>query len=737
MVTKTDTNLAPLVVNELTKTQYNAAAEIPTNEMMLVDPEFAGSKALVTDENGNITESSITSTELGSLSGVVDNIQEQINNLKSRGRYLSQWNCATGLAVTTPQELPYDYKTGDYFVIGNVGTGTKYKPNGAQYTGVASTTVETENVSVDDVYYYDGTTWHLQINTQKTVSFGQISGNPNDNTQLASALSGKYPTTNPAGYISGITQNMVLNALGYTPYNSTNPSGYISGITGAMVTTALGYTPYNATNPNNYISRSGISATSPIAYNSTTGVVSVASGYQIPTTTQITTFTNKQDAITDLATIRTNAQDGKSASNTIATYGNIVTHNASEFATAAQGAKADAAVQNTATGTGSLTILGDVSNASYSINIGDSSSTGGFLSVSIGYYAKTNSQKAVSLGSNSMAWANNSTAIGSGAQAMAIGAIQLGGGTNSEAGSMCVGLTTNGTTLNNYKLLGSDGNIPPERLTNALPPQTGQSGKFLTTNGTSASWAVPKTFSLLDFKWSDYELNDQNWLRSDTFSWQSGTVYSQAYNHLVADLTTATSSIETVGSYSLTVYTATDGHKIVLDDEASTVANIFTESGVAWYYIVDTTNTRFKLPRTKYGFNGLRDSVGNYISESLPDHIHTSLVASDRNGNPNGAGDSGNNRFYWRYSTTYYNTTPASNNNSVYKNGAPVQQRATQMYLYFYVGQFSQTATEQTASLNLELFNGKMDSAQNIQGYSSSGTLVLKCVNGSLRWVQE
>ena len=53
----------------------------------------------------------------------------------------------------------------------------------------------------------------------------------------------------------------------------------------------------------------------------------------------------KQDTISDLSTIRSNAQAGKAASDTIATYGNIVTHNVSEFATAAQGAKADTAVQ--------------------------------------------------------------------------------------------------------------------------------------------------------------------------------------------------------------------------------------------------------------------------------------------------------------------------------------------------------------------------------------------------------
>lgn len=53
----------------------------------------------------------------------------------------------------------------------------------------------------------------------------------------------------------------------------------------------------------------------------------------------------KQDNITDLNTIRSNACAGKTASETIANYWNIVTHNTNEFATATQGWKADTAVQ--------------------------------------------------------------------------------------------------------------------------------------------------------------------------------------------------------------------------------------------------------------------------------------------------------------------------------------------------------------------------------------------------------
>lgn len=74
---------------------------------------------------------------------------------------------------------------------------------------------------------------------------GRVTGNVAvGSSDITSALGyTPYNSTNPSGYISGITSLMVTNALGYIPYNSSNPSGYISGITSGMVTTALGYTP--------------------------------------------------------------------------------------------------------------------------------------------------------------------------------------------------------------------------------------------------------------------------------------------------------------------------------------------------------------------------------------------------------------------------------------------------------------------------------------------------------------
>lgn len=249
-----------------------------------------------------------------------------------------------------------------------------------------------------------------------------------------------------------------------------------------------------------------------------------------------------------------------------------------------------------------------------------------------------------------------------------------------------------------------------------------------------ATNTISNAHSLLDFKWTDHILNEMSWLRADTFSWQSGDVYVAAYNHLVADYNGGTSQTETIGSYTITYVLATDGHKITTDE--TTVANIYNESGVAWYYILDTTNTRFKLPRSSHGnivekyqngsswyrvySDGWCEQGARYATSTNIESISffkqfanvptvfASVESTTRTSYIQSSIDiynlttSGFTRQYlmnitdgWAWMACGYLSSVPSNGQ--YKN------------LYFYVGQFSQTATEQTAGLNSELFNGKMD----------------------------
>lgn len=221
---------------------------------------------------------------------------------------------------------------------------------------------------------------------------------------------------------------------------------------------------------------------------------------------------------------------------------------------------------------------------------------------------------------------------------------------------------------------------------------------------------------LLIHTWTDHLLNDIQWLRADTFSWQSGAVYVAVYNHLVDDIDGVSASTEVIGSYTITYYQASDGHKIVLADQEATVANIYNESGVAWYYVLDTTNQRFKLPRTKYGFTGLRDTVGKYVEAGLPNITGYAGWTTGSNGNSK--------TNYGAFKVSFGGTAKASQSsgagnisldfdaslsNSIYGASTTVQPPATQMYLYFYVGNFSQSAVEQTAGITTTQLNAKVD----------------------------
>lgn len=167
--------------------------------------------------------------------------------------------------------------------------------------------------------------------------------------------------------------------------------------------------------------------------------------------------------------------------------------------------------------------------------------------------------------------------------------------------------------------------------------------------------------------------------------------------YTLPDETTKTVSYYLGSDGSMVVYVSKNGTEYEAVDE------LYNSLGVAWYYVIDTYNVRFKLPRTKYGFNGYRSKVGRYIAAGLPDHIHHyGQAASDSGFGYAGAGNLGNNNL---------ETLPVRYHdpNSIYGNSDTVQPPATEMYLYFYVGAYNDTAIQQTAGINASVINSKLD----------------------------
>ena len=213
---------------------------------------------------------------------------------------------------------------------------------------------------------------------------------------------------------------------------------------------------------------------------------------------------------------------------------------------------------------------------------------------------------------------------------------------------------------------------------------------------------------LFDVKWSDHILDNISWLRADTFSWHYGELYTRAYQHLTKDITNKILQSEIVAGITIQYYLANDGHKICPDTEEENIQDLYEETGIAWYYIIDTTNHRFKLPRTKYAFTGVRNNVGKFVEAGLP-NITGSLQSRGYGDNTYyGAITEGDEAFEVQkgssattllYSGTVHangDSKPdliqfdASKSNEIYGNSLTVQPQATEMYLYFYIGNFAQ-----------------------------------------------
>jgi hypothetical protein len=245
--------------------------------------------------------------------------------------------------------------------------------------------------------------------------------------------------------------------------------------------------------------------------------------------------------------------------------------------------------------------------------------------------------------------------------------------------------------------------------------------------------------SLLDMKWSDHIIYDPSWLRADDWSWHYSSYATPAYNHLVTEWDAGNTVVETeiVAGISISYRRAADGHKIVPSDYASIVEQIYSATGVAWYYILDVTNTRFKLPRTRWGFTGLRGTVGNYVAPGLPnitgttgiaDNVVTNNGGGDGSSTPKLANSAGAFVTQNRTANTVIDTSitvvngtwagrlalDASRSSSIYGNSNTVQPAGTQMYLYFYCGNSAQSALETTAGINTVLFEGKVDKGHEV-----------------------
>lgn len=201
-------------------------------------------------------------------------------------------------------------------------------------------------------------------------------------------------------------------------------------------------------------------------------------------------------------------------------------------------------------------------------------------------------------------------------------------------------------------------------------------------------------------------------------------------------------STETIGDITIAYYQADDGHKICLPDQESNIVALHEKTGAADYYLLDTTNKQFKLPRkqkrrliqavnnadgTWYNLysdgwveqGGFDAAVFNDKTFTFPMEMKdTGYALTLGYGYGNIGGQNGKFGITGRTTTGFSfsvislsgNATGANMSWNVSGYAAESAYASAGIQLeYYYVGNFEQTAIEQTAGINTELFNGKAD----------------------------
>ena len=243
---------------------------------------------------------------------------------------------------------------------------------------------------------------------------------------------------------------------------------------------------------------------------------------------------------------------------------------------------------------------------------------------------------------------------------------------------------------------------------------------------------TPKTNDITYYKDTDGEFKTyRKVMEVDTDS-----IYDSASYELVRDSskdeTAPQKQADTIGDITITYYQAEDGHKICLPDQESNIVALHEKTGAADYYLLDTENKQFKLPRKQKRtlIQAVKNTDGTWFNlysngwveqggeTTAGGTITLPVEMSDAHYTVT-QGIKYTTSSQWSIgsirpvSTTTINVNKGNGDASwwhVCGYAAESAYASAGMNLeYYYVGTFSQEAVEQTAGLNAEMFNGKAD----------------------------
>lgn len=230
-----------------------------------------------------------------------------------------------------------------------------------------------------------------------------------------------------------------------------------------------------------------------------------------------------------------------------------------------------------------------------------------------------------------------------------------------------------------------------------LPAQEDSAGKFLSTDGQSASWKGISSFGLFDIKISDRlltALESIGWALQGTYVYKS--TYPDFYTKCFEEKAAAVAEEMSLSGNALTVYRCENGHIYYDIADKTKVDTHFQTTGMAWFYGIDVENERIFLPR-KNLYNARPSStlpvMGNGLTLGLNDVTNGNCGLrmlnayfcphADGYGVSAGTKITTNGGFKEGYT---YGVTTDSSKSGIVADSAALFSEDTQSYLYICVG---------------------------------------------------
>lgn len=250
------------------------------------------------------------------------------------------------------------------------------------------------------------------------------------------------------------------------------------------------------------------------------------------------------------------------------------------------------------------------------------------------------------------------------------------------------------------------------------------------------------------FKLFDIKITDRKLVGVEALGWviQGGLVtmtYPDAVNQIIQEFDEGA----TVTYRGISCVQALNGHYVADVSKKDAIDKLFSQTGIADFYILDKTNQQFYLPKNNWfmQFSSNDKSINQFKEAGLPNHQHSPIYLTGSNAD---LGDPGNLCITNGGQSNGVRTCTSSktgnvSNNSLYGKSTTVQPQASTKLLYYKVGNITTDvnqilidAKKFLEDSSNQLQNSAQEGLENLEKAKDEGVITINSASNAIKQTQ-